>query len=261
MLSFSMARLGKYLCLCIVVMFTVASPLVVLPTTDAQTIPKPSVPQFTINLADHSYNVPLTTTSTINPYTGQQENHTQGGYHIENKTIDVSILNQPFTSVTIDGNTTQLYYVIRWKGHYENWNDNITYSGFDYNYYLNLGGLKASNSEYTVKSYSLPIQNGKIDFQVKAQAGYTFLYYGNHAHIQPIGTDFQADAESYWSPIQTVTIGESSRTNTPSPSAPEFPITATLIAVIVAVSLCLVISKRKAKYQPLRTSCMGVNDI
>jgi hypothetical protein len=246
-----MARLGKYLCLFVVGMFVVSSLLTVLPT-DAQTIPKPSVPEFTVTLADHSYDIPFTITSTINPYTGEQENHTQGGYHIENKTIDVSILNQPFTSVTIDGNTTQLYYVIRWKGHYENWNDNITYSGFDYNYYLNLGGLKASNSEYTVKSYSLPIQNGKIDFQVKAQAGYTFLYYGNHAHIQPIGTDFQADAESDWSPIQTVTIGESSSTNTPSPTIPEFPVTATLITVLAAVSLLLIIGKRKLSIEHTR---------
>ena len=108
-----------------------------------------------------------------------------------------------------------MYYVIRWKGHYENWNDNITYSGLSYNYYFSLGGLKASNGQYTVKSYSLPIKNGEIDFQVKAQIGYSFTYFGGH--IQPIGTLFQADAESNWSNTQTVTILEGS-VSTPNPS-------------------------------------------
>ena len=216
------------------------SGLIMIDLTTAQTIPKPSVPEFTITLADHSYDIPLTTTTTINPYTGQQEIQTQGGDRVDNKTIDVTITNQPFTSLTIDGNTTQLYYVIRWKGHFENWNDNITYSGCDYNYYLSLGGLKASDSAYSVKSYPLPIQKGEIDFQVKAQAGYTFLFYGNHAHIQPIGTDFQADAESDWSPIQTITI--SAESVSLSPSVPESS-WLTILPLILAIPIVLVITK------------------
>lgn len=192
-------------------------------SVSGQSNPKPAVPEFTVTLADHSYDVPVTYTTSTNPYTGQQETHTQGGYHVKNKTIDVTITNQPFTSITIDGNTTQLYYVIRWKGHYENWNDNVTYSGCDYDYYLRIGGLKASDSMYTVKSYPLSLWNtksGKIDFQVKAQAGYPFTYFGGH--IQPIGTNFHAAAESGWSNTQTITIGENtSTTETPTTPAPQ----------------------------------------
>ncbi len=213
-----MAKMAKYLTLCLAVILVLCS-LITVESASGQTIPKPSVPQFTTTIEDHSYDVPLTSTTTINPYTGEQETHTQGGYHVENRTIDVRILNQQFTSVTMDGNTTQLYYVIRWKGHYENWNENVTYSGFDYSYYLSIGGLKASDSAYTVKSYPLTlwnIPNSKIDFQVKAQAGYSFLYSGGH--ILPIGNNFYAAEESDWSSIQTVTIPGNSSSVTPAPS-------------------------------------------
>lgn len=214
----------------------------------AETIPKPSVPEFTATIEDHSYDVPLTSKTTINPYTGQQETHTQGGYRVENRTIDVKITNQPFTSVTIDGNTTQLYYVIRWKGHYENWNENITYSYNDYNYYLSIGGLKASDSTYTVKSYPLAlwnIPNGKIDFQVKAQAGYSFTYFGGH--IQPIGTNFYAAAESDWSNIQTVTIPDSTNSTipTPTPRVPELPIFIILPLLVILPLVATVLLRKK----------------
>jgi hypothetical protein len=72
--------------------------------------------------------------------------------------------------------------------------------------------VQASNSDYSVKTLILASigsvsEYGQIDFQVKAQAGYFFLYYGeHHAHIQPIGTEFQSVEESDWSKTQTLTI-------------------------------------------------------
>ncbi|MCJ7763000.1 hypothetical protein MUP38_06065, partial [Candidatus Bathyarchaeota archaeon] len=47
-------------------------------------ITKPSVPEFTVKLADHSYDVPPSTTATTDPYTGKQTVTTQPGYHVEN---------------------------------------------------------------------------------------------------------------------------------------------------------------------------------
>jgi hypothetical protein len=255
-----MARMGKYLSLLIIGILAV-SLLVMVKPIDAQTIPKPSVPEFTVFFADHSYDVPLTSTNSTNPYTGQQETHTEGGYHVEIKTIDVKITNQQFTPITIDGNTTQLYYVIRWKGYYENW-PNISYSGMDYNYYLNNFGINASNSQYTLKSYPIASMSyipngGKIDFQVKAQAGYPFRYFGGH--IQPIGTNFHAAAESEWSNIQTVTMVGNAWSNstsysptptespnpTPSPSVPEFSWLMILPLFLSILSIAVLIKKRK----------------
>ena len=183
---------------------------------------QPSVPEFTVVQVDRSYDVPVKVTYSTDPLTGEQITHTSGGYHVENITIDVIVKNQPFTSTNIDGNATQLFYAIRWKGHFENWADTYYLSGIDYNYYLNTYGVKSSNSDYTVKTYILaPLgdfpNHGQVDFQVKAQIGYSFLYFGEHPPIMPIGTNFESVEESDWSNTQTITISES-QTQTPSPA-------------------------------------------
>ena len=140
---------------------------------------------------------------------------------MENKTIDVTIKNQPFIQTNIDGNTLQLFYVIRWKGHFENWTATNALSSLDYNYYINNYGVQASNSTYTVKTYILASfsnvpDGGQLDFQVKAQIGYSYPYFGEHAPIMPIGINFQLVEESSWSNIQTITIGELSNSTTVS---------------------------------------------
>lgn len=175
--------------------------------TEPASKPTLSVPEFTIKIADNSYDVP--TTYSIDKFTG--ETITYYGYHVENRTIEVTIKNQPFTSTNIDGNTTQLFYAIRWKGHFENWSDTYHISGVDYNYYLRNYGAQASNSDYTVRAYTLESfgnvpADGRIDFQVKAQVGYSFAYYGSHALIMPIGTNFRSVEESNWSNTQTITV-------------------------------------------------------
>jgi len=57
---------------------------------------------------------------------------------------------------------------------------------------------------------------------------------------------YLAGESSDWSPIQTVTIPASNPN--PSPTVSEFPIAATLITVLVVVSLLLVIGKRKQSF-------------
>jgi hypothetical protein len=203
------------------------SSLILIGLVSAHSTPKPSVPEFTAKMADHSYDVPLTTVNYTNPYTGQQETKANGGFHVENITIDIEIKNQHFTSIDIDGNTTGLFYVIRWKGHFENWSE---YSNSDFNdvaYDNSYQGVNyaipAANSDYTIKSYSLSSmgnipQGGLVDFQVKAQIGYSFTYFGGH--IQPIGTDYHWVQESDWSDTQTVKINENTSTGTPGASLP-----------------------------------------
>ena len=246
---------SKRLSLLLVLILIFSSLMIVKPSI-AQSIPKPSVPEFTVKMVDRSYDVPLTYTNSTNPYTGQQVTSTHGGYHVENRTIDVTIKNQPFTPTNIDGNTTQLFYVIRWKGHFENWTDTNDFSGIDYNYYLNNYGVQASNSDYTVKTYTLASignvpQGGQVDFQVKAQIGYSFLYYGEHAHIQPIGTDFQSVEESDWSNTQTITIPATSTATstspTPTPTVPEFSPLAILPLLIFVLCIAVMLKGRKVQ--------------
>ncbi len=53
----------------------------------------PSVPEFTVQIAAHPYDVPPTTTTIIDPYTGKETVTTHAGYHVENKSIEVRIKN------------------------------------------------------------------------------------------------------------------------------------------------------------------------
>jgi hypothetical protein len=175
----------------------------------------PSVPEFSVAYVDHSYNVPVTHWTTTDPYTGEQINHSSGGEHVDNRTIDVTIKNQPFTPYKdpSSNQTVYLYYNVRSKGHFEDWN--TANSGH------NQGGLQATTSTYTVVSFNIGYwnvpQGGQIDFQVQASLSYTANTYSGScftgSQTTPVGT-------SDWSAAQTLTIGNP----TPSSSTPQ-PIT------------------------------------
>lgn len=206
----------------------------------AQPIPKPSVPEFTINQVDRSYDVPVTITYSTNPFTGEKVENRTGGYRVQNKTIDITIKNQPFTPIDLgNGSIIQLYYSVRAKGHFGDWSDASSAIGYVFKRVL------ASTADYTVVTLILTSQfwqipgsaqpdlnipeGGQEDFQVKAQAGYEYLY--SDGHIFPIGTEFETIKESSWSNTQTITIGEGqlptpapATTPTPAPTATPSPI-------------------------------------
>jgi hypothetical protein len=199
----------------------------------AQSIPKPSVPEFTVRFIDASYYT--LTTYSIDPYTGQ--NVTHPSYYVANKTIIVSIKNQLFVSIydPSGGWNTSLFYDTRIKGHYvENWT----------NLYLVDNLPSKSSSDYTVFSYVSEQPNcentyilgdtmpdfpagAQVDFQVKAMNGYVHRVFNpnatNQLEMYPYG--FTGE-ESGWSNTQTVTINAndattryaSSSSSSPTPS-------------------------------------------
>lgn len=103
--------------LTIALILTLALPsLIMLRSAYAQTIPKPTVPEFTVEIADRSYDVPQTTTSYTDPYTGKTTTQIQPGYHVANRTIEVKINNQPLTPFTDQsGNNINLLYNVRYR--------------------------------------------------------------------------------------------------------------------------------------------------
>ena len=168
------------------------------PSPSAAPIAEPSVPEFSLKVVAHPYDVPPTTTT--DPYTGENI-ITSYGYREENKSIEVTIKNQPFTS-TLDasGNYTSLYYDVRFKGYYT---DVWRYAYKDYN---------ASDSDYTVLSISLRqigsvSVGGKIDFQVRALIGYkiTKAYDSILPPEMRYYHEFIGQAGD-WSSTQTITI-------------------------------------------------------
>ena len=187
------------------------SSLVMVGSVFAQSIPKPSVPEFTVELVDNSYDIPITYYT--DPYTG--ETITNEGGHVENKSIEVWIKNQPFTPYDdAEGHEVNLYYKVRVKGHFEeDWSLPETFSESD-----SAERVPQSSSEYTVLSLVNFYPSGaQVDYQVEAFVGhfYTDYYPEGHAIQFPV-TVFQVDETSGWSSPQTIVIGEI-QTQTPSP--------------------------------------------
>jgi hypothetical protein len=199
----------------LITVLTVSS-LFMVSSVFAQSIPKPSVPEFTVKFIDRSYDVPVTYRTTTDPFTGKQVTTSSGGYHVTNMTIDVIIKNQHFIPVDLhNGTIIQLYYNVRAKGHFADWTP-VSSGGYSFKRIL------ASTSDYTVVTFIIGSENdmvmgranvyippgGQEDFQVQAQVGYLVPGYSYGGHVLPFppSYDFISFGESSWSDVQTLTI-------------------------------------------------------
>ena len=193
-------------------------------------IPKPPVPEFTVNLIDSSYDTQPT--STIDPYTGRTVNHPS--QHVEARSIELRIKYIHFTSFEIENDsntyTVNLYYNIRWKGHFENesaWREiYIPMNGYavgevegDYyvvsyqgNYYSTEGLIMNSGFSATLPPGS------QVDFQVEALIGYI-----HHVVALPMSAEVFEGEKSGWSSTQTLTITETAPTSTPGAPSSSTP--------------------------------------
>ena len=213
------------------------SGLVMVGTVFAQSIPKPSVPEFTVELVNSSYDVP--TTYSTDPYTG--ENVTHAGYRVESRTIRISIKNQPFTpyQITENGNTwtVDFFYNIRFKGHFEeDWTEIYhpsdgypsqypgQYPMHEYTVFSYQGDYSPTEGmEFEVRSIGTTFPPGaQVDFQVKAMIGYV------HREASALSPYVLTGETSDWSNTQTLTIEEFQTpspepTPTPSPSPSPSP--------------------------------------
>ena len=172
----------------------------------AQSIPKPSVPEFTLKLVAHPYDVPANYET--DPYTGE-EVLKEEAYHVENRSIEITIKNQQFARYKLDDYPVNLFYNISYKGSYEK-----DWSYYAYNHDTEWF-FTQSDTEYTIISFKQIPTEGKMDFRVQAQAGYYTYYY-------LLWKVYEFNGEtSGWSEIQTVNI-EKIQT-TPSQSASPTP--------------------------------------
>jgi hypothetical protein len=214
----------------------VASSLISVQGYVIDSIAKPSTPEFTVQLVSHPYDVPAKTTTIVDQYTGKETTTTQPGYHVENKSIEITIKNQLFTpytlteytyyyrnfdkdgsvdgSYTVDGNkTVNFYFHIQVKGHFgDSWQlVGERYAGFD--------GPQSNvqtGSRYTVISIGEDYPEGTLlDVRVQARIGY-YVAYGPGLAI--LGYDFYGQ-ESDWSSIQTLDL-RNAQTTIPPPTTP-----------------------------------------
>jgi hypothetical protein len=212
-------------------------------------IPKPSVPEFTVTLEANPYYVPPT--YSIDEYTGENVT-TQGGYYVENKSIIVRIKNQPF-SYSNNGLTYHLYYNVRTKPHFaaEDWTElcfvteqpNSPYDwdakSWSYSTYLYPNYQRQSDSDYTVVSYALGGDGyylfkglppaAQIDFQVETIVGHdSQLWYIEHPFTPEYGGHYEpavaVDERSGWSDTKAITIPASAPSPTIMPTPTPTPV-------------------------------------
>ncbi len=197
-----MGKKGKTALLLTLVVVISCLTLVTVESANAQSIPEPSVPEFTAEYVDHSYDVPTTTTSYTDPHTGELTTQINQGHRVENFTIDVKIKNQVFPE-SIDGEVLAMEYTILTKGHFEE----------DGHYAKNI--VTKSTSGYTTVTLRTDVYpaGGKVDIQVKAGLG---QYYIDWKEAPAVRSPRASD----WSNTHTVTIGESSSTSPTSTPKP-----------------------------------------
>ena len=166
-----------------------------------------SPPEFTVQLVAHPYDVPPTTTTTIDQYTGKEIVTTTPGYHVENKSIEITVTNQPFTPYTdAKGHLINLYYNVRFKGHFgqeSDWEEPF-HKPIRNGIYGTSKKHPQSSSEYTLISFPSEFQDGDaVDFQVQTLEGY---YTPWEPLPIPMGTSRFTGEKSDWSSTQTITI-------------------------------------------------------
>jgi hypothetical protein len=271
-----MSNTGKSLAMALILVIAIScASLLAIKPANAQTIPTPSVPQFSVKYI--VYTTYVAPTYTINPYTGQNETTSQG-YQANNQTIQFTIKNQPFTPYyDSSGNYIDLYYNFRYKGHYATeWTYNPfylftniatgisqmqtthsygPYAGGMFTYYNSTG---ENESVFTFDSYHITIpSSGLEDFQVQAQIG----------HIDDIPSGMLAGdyykfvgQSSDWSDTQTISFPDgavtlSPNTSTPTPSVsptpsptstvPELPALAIVPLLFAVLSAALLVRYRR----------------
>ncbi len=252
----TMGKVSKGLCLLFVVMLVSVS-LLAIQRVCAQSNPDSPVPDFTLKLIDHSYDVPERMATTIDPYTGKPYNFTLPGYHQENKTIEITIKNPSGAD----------YYNFRWKEHSENeWNyepfnpanpyslDYMKYVPYNASMSTIIKEIPYNASTSTFTSFTLyfikvnAIPTGReMDVQVQALYG---NFKAGPSEYQPALGGVWYDlyfngTTSDWSNTQTLTIPAANNSPSPSPTVPELSLLSLLPLSLILASVALVLKRRK----------------
>jgi hypothetical protein len=239
-----MGRINKGVSLLFVIILTISS-LIMVESASAQTIPKPTIPQFSIKTTDHSYDIPPT--YGIDQFTGQNITIHEGA-HYQWRTLDFTIVNQQVST------GYGLYYNVRYKGQYTNsWTELYhagTYISQQSGQYstvpFHLSGSYPSSIIGALFELSIPA-GATVDFQVQALAGTT-----TRGSTQFGSGDKFTGQTSDWSSTRSMTIPTTTISPnptlmpTPSPTVPEFPFIIVIILILV-LTLAISVFKRKAR--------------
>lgn len=199
----------------------------------AQASVTPSVPEFSLKVIDHSYDVPpqpQSTTST-DPDTGDPitKTTTVPGYHVWNKTIEITIKNQQFTPYSSDGSKNELYYNFSYRG--EDWSEWGYYEpGIGWRGEAPPRLFEQSSSDYTVVEIVAPA-GGNVEVRVRALIG-RYIWLPTHpASLDYYISGFEGKVSSWSSPqtiyvdVGTTSTAQTSIIPTPTPTRTPSPTT------------------------------------
>ena len=208
-------------------------------SVSAQSIPKPSVPEFTVSPAGPSFDIPPT--YSFNSSTGLFD--ANDGYHIQYSTVKITIKNQPFTNQT---SIDSLYYNVRIKPH-----------GYPDSYWLEL--FSAGADGYPIQAQGnftiipVPVEGAEpegntiptgatTDIQVEVMIGHI----GRNS-TYPYSYVFLGEV-SGWSSTQTVTLPPKTPfavPTSPTPAVPELSWLAIVPLFLSVFSVAVIVRHRK----------------
>jgi hypothetical protein len=255
-LILSMGKISKTFALLLTLIIAMSCLILIVKPANAQTIPKPSVPEFSIGIISHPYDIPQTTE--VDPYTGKTI-ITQQGSHVENKSIEVTIKNQDYTYED-NGKIYWLVLNVGIKGHFgSEWS-----YPFSFDKYITTDtSLKQSSGQYTIAE--IPIDNYDSDSQLDIQVQALLVHSAevmHYRHIQGEGElewGYELVEWSDWSTVQTIKLADGSvsistsptpnptQSPSPSPTVPELSWLA--ILPLFAVMLFVAVKIRHQKPQ------------
>ncbi len=254
---------GEVVSLLLILLLIISVGSLICQPSNAQSIRKPTIPEFTLKFINNPLYLPPR--YGIDPYTGKNVTF-EDSYFIQNRSVELTIKNQPFTPYTdANGHLISLYYNISQKGYFgTSWNDNTNWGN---NYF------RASNLNYTVLSFGLlgdngtnwgplwlPTYSGLMDFRVQAFIGYSTTVEGAPDPLwhRPTYQTFYTGQTSNWSNTQTISIPDDSV----SISTSSYPsstsnlsglslviIVSTAIVALVSVSLLFYFKKHKHRVE------------
>ena len=245
-----MGRIGKTFALFLTLIIVVSClTLLTIKPVNAQSIPKPSVPEFTIEPAGPSFDIPPT--YSFNSSSGLF--YVNEGYHFEYSTVEIIIRNQAFTNQT---NIDHLLYNVRLKPH--NYPDSYWQELFNPN---NDGFPIQTSSNFTI----IPIAaegapelqyqiaaGATTDVQVKAMIGHIERGFNGNAtnQIEMYPYVFVGQT-SGWSDTHTITLPPKVpipvSSPTPTPTVPEFSWLTILALIISMLAVALFLKHSQAK--------------
>jgi len=231
LLIISRGNIGKGVSLLFVVILAVTS-LIIVKTAYAQSVPKPSTLEFTIQTQTQANTTTITLTIRNQPFDAASQYPDGFFYNV---------------AISVDGkNWSELYHVEDAQDWYPQQSNSsttvLTYVAGETIYY----------PRDTSQGVGVIPKSGEVAFQVQAMIGHRDRGAFKNGFMPYVFVGETSD----WSNTQTITIPETSTTNsptpnpTPTPTIPEFPLLA-ILALFSAITLtCILMStlrKRQVK--------------